>query len=94
MALRRTPEPRDTGRMGFRHDWEPRDGRPLVAFDSCRCAACRVRVGIWASDIERQTYEAAVALNPRRPGEGPMAYIRRISGIVTDEQRVGRPVPE
>lgn len=75
----------DTGRKGYREPWEPVDERPVIAYDSCRCRACRQRVGIWKNDMERQVYEAAVAGNPKREDEGPMAYAKRISELVTGE---------
>lgn len=82
----------DTGRKGYRLPEEPLDERPVIAFDSCRCKACRQRVGMWANDLERATYETAVAMNPKREDEGPMAYARRISQIVTEEYAPKVPV--
>jgi hypothetical protein len=69
----------DTGRMGFRRDFEPMDDRPLLVEDACQCAGCRKHAGFWRSQTERLTYEDAVEANQRKPGETPFAYIVRIS---------------
>ena len=66
--------------MGFRRDWEPVDGRPLLV----------ERFPFWASESERLTYENAAEEHPRNPAEGPMAYAARLSAIVTE--RFGRAV--
>ncbi len=50
---------RDTGRMGFRHDWEPVDERPLLIYP----------YPFWADESERLTYEDAVEANRMRDGE-------------------------
>ncbi len=82
--------PQASGRMGFREPDEPEDGRPVIARGACRCTACREYLdGFWKGRMEQATYEAAVAGSPRREGEGPMAYIRRISEIVTREREAG-----
>lgn len=77
MALERRGKPAfnsnpDTGRMGFRYEWEATDERPLVI-----CP-----YPFWADETERMTYEAAVEANQRREDEGPMAYAARISAVV------------
>jgi hypothetical protein len=69
----------DTGRMGFRYEWEPVDGRPCIVYTE----------PFWRDRFEEATYAAAVAGNPRRPDEGPFAYIRRISELVTQEWEAG-----
>jgi hypothetical protein len=68
--------------MGYRHDWEPVDERPLLAEYACQCRGCREHHGFWRDETERLTYESAVEDHPIQPGEGPMAYAARISGIV------------
>lgn len=78
----------DTGRMGFRWPGEPPDERPMIAVDACRCKAC-------VEDRKHKTvleavYETAVQSNPRRPDEGPMAYVERISGLVSDDSAVNQ----
>jgi hypothetical protein len=79
----------DTGRMGYRQEWEPEDERRALAPYRCQClgrrppaVGCRGNHGFWRDESERLTYESAVEDNPRREGEGPMAYAARISAIV------------
>lgn len=73
----------DAGPMGFRYPAEPRDERPVVLLPA-----------LWEDESERIVYEAAVRDNPRKAGEGPLAYIARISAIVTGQyQRAGLPMP-
>ena len=75
----------DTGRMGFRYEWEPVDSRPLVIYP----------YPFWESKLGEATYAAAVAGNPRCEGEGPFAYIRRLSELVTQEREAGvRSMPQ
>lgn len=62
----------DFGRMGFRYPDEPVDERPVLR-----------GAPFWHDASEQCAYEDAVQQNPRREGEGPMAYAARISGIVT-----------
>ncbi len=69
----------DSGRMGFRYEWEPRDERPCIVYTE----------PFWAEPMEQATYEAAVACNPRREDEGPFSYMRRISELVTNEREAG-----
>ncbi len=69
----------DTGRMGFRWPGEPMDDRPTILQDWPQ----------WRDSTEEATYEAAVHGNPKRPDETPLAYMRRISAIVTGE--IGSP---
>lgn len=74
----------DTGRMGFRRDYEPVDDRPLLIDP----------YPFWADETERMTYEAAVEANPKRADEGPMAYVQRISAAVTGKyQALGKRMP-
>lgn len=40
------------------------------------------RYAFWRDEKEQAAYERAVATNPRRPKEGPGAYIERIAGVV------------
>ena len=77
------PEPRDTGRMGFRRDWEPVDERPLLVEYACQCRGCREWEGPYRDQTERMTYEDAVEANPKGPDEGPAAYFIRLSELVT-----------
>jgi hypothetical protein len=46
---------------------------------------CRLRYlePIWESEVERFTYMNAVEGHPRRDDEGPLAYVARISALVT-----------
>ncbi len=69
----------DTGRKGYRMEWEAPDERPEIV-----CP-----YPFWRDKVEQATYEAAVAGNPRRENEGPFAYIRRISELVTNEREAG-----
>lgn len=74
----------DSGRMGFRYEWEPRDERPCIVYTE----------PFWRDRLEQATYEAAVAGNPKREDEGSFSYIRRISEIVTREREGGvKPMP-
>ena len=68
-------QPSDSGRNAWRESWEPFDGRPLVI----------VRREFYRDTTEQLTYENAVESNPRKHGEGPMAYVRRIAEIATGE---------
>lgn len=75
----------DTGRMGFRDpDIEPmEDGRPVL-----------MRSQFWTSEAERFLYEATVEKHPRKPGEGPMTYMERLSAAVTGAYKAaGQPMP-
>ena len=75
---------------GWREPDDPDDGRPGISRHRCQCKGCRERkAGDWTDRMEQATYEAAVAGNPRREGEGPFAYIRRISELVTQEREAG-----
>lgn len=70
-------EKRDTGRKGYLEPDEPPDGiRRRINYRPIR-----------RDESERLTYEHAVETHPKRPDEGPMAYIQRIAGIV--EKRLG-----
>lgn len=74
----------DTGRMGFRHEWEGPDERPLIVYPE----------PFWADESERLTYEATVEDNPRHEGEGPMAYVARLSALVVGKYgRAVQPMP-
>ena len=64
-------EASDTGRMGFREPDEPPDERPLIA-----------RTPFWKDESEKLTYEHAVQVNPRKPGEGAMTYLQRLAEYV------------
>jgi hypothetical protein len=66
-------------RNGFRTENEPEDDRPLLVYHDPP----------FADRLEQATYEAAVAGSPIRPGEGPFSYMRRISGLVTQERKTG-----
>jgi len=69
----------DTGRLGFRYEWEQPDERPLVIYPE----------PFWADETERMTYEDAVEANPRREGEGVLSYAARLSGIVVGRYAMG-----
>ncbi len=69
----------DTGRKGYRMEWEASDERPEVVYP----------YPFWRDRVEQATYEAAVAGNPRRNDEGSFSYIRRISELVTNERETG-----
>ena len=62
----------DTGRMGFRTEYERQDERQLLYY----------AYPFWADETERMTYEDAVEANPRREDEGAMTYAARISAVV------------
>lgn len=62
----------DTGRMGFRHEWEPVDDRPLVVYHE----------PLWADETERMTYEAAVEADRPREEDTLLDYLARISASV------------
>lgn len=77
MALERRGRPAfnanpDTGRMGFRTEFDHADERPLLVYPYT----------FWRDETERMTYEAAVEAHPKREDEGPMAYAARISAVV------------
>src|SRR5574343_2063071 len=87
-------ERQDTGRMGFRRDSEPVDERPLLAEYACRCKGCREHEGFWRNHTERLMYEDAAESMPSSPGEGPAAYIKRLSEAVTAKYAAGvQPMP-
>lgn len=75
----------DSGRLGFR---DPEidtfeDGRPVL-----------IRSQFWENEAERLTYEAVVQKNPRSAGEGPLAYLERLSAAVTGVyQAAGQKMP-
>ena len=75
-------QPSNTGRLGYRRDYEPTDERPLLIEYACRCNACLAWEGPWRDQSERLTYEDAVEANPRQPEEGVMAYVSRLSAMV------------
>lgn len=62
----------DTGRMGFRHEWEPADERPLIVYHE----------PLWADETERMTYEAAVEADRPREADTLLDYLARISAAV------------
>jgi len=62
----------DTGRLGYRTEFDRTDERPLLIYPE----------PFWTDETERMTYEDAVEANPRREDEGPMAYVARISAVV------------
>jgi len=79
--MRRESDRPDTGRMGFRYEWEPPDDRPVIVYTE----------PFWRDHLEQATYEIAAAMNPLRADEGPFSYIQRISEVVTQEQPIGAP---
>lgn len=69
------PEPQpsqDTGRRGYREPGDPPDHRRTI-----------VRGEFWEFPTERFTYEVAAEGNPRREGEGRLAYVARLAAIAT-----------
>ena len=87
---RRTSDPqpfnqeRDTGRKGYRHEWEQTDERPLIIYP----------YPFYSDDTERMAYEAAVEGNPIKADEGAMTYMARISGIVEGKyKKLGLQMP-
>jgi hypothetical protein len=74
----------DTGRRGYRHEWEQVDERPLLIYP----------FPFWQDETERMTYEAAVEANPRREDEGAMSYMARLSAVVEGKyKRIGLAMP-
>ena len=65
---------RDDGPKGYRTEDEPIDDRPLLLYPQ-----------FWESSVEERIYCAAVGGNPRGHDEGPLAYVRRLSEIVTGD---------
>ncbi len=55
----------DSGRMGFRHDWEQRDGRPCIIYTD----------PFWENEGERLAYERAVrAIRPEEVYHGQTTW--------------------
>lgn len=74
----------DTGRLAYRLPEDSPDDRELVLRPS----------PFWSSEAEQFTYEAAVQKNPRKQGEGPMAYAARVAAVVSGVYRsAGQPMP-
>lgn len=74
----------NTGRMGYRHEWEAVDERPLLY----------IAHPFWEDETERLTYEDAVEGHPRREGEGALSYAARISEVVVGTYaKAVRPMP-
>jgi hypothetical protein len=77
-------DPQDTGRLAFRTEYDPPDDRPLLVD----------RYGFWEDDTERMTYENAVEASPIRNDEGRLAYIARVSEVVTGKYAaLGKSMP-
>jgi len=62
----------DTGRRGYRQEWEQPDGRPLLIQTE----------PFWADETERMTYEDAVEADHPRPEDTLLSYLARISAAV------------
>lgn len=82
-------------RNGYREPEEPTDERPPILYGACKCAGCRrAGAGTWHDETERMAYQAAVEGNPRRDGEGPMAYSQRVAAAVEGKyQQAGMTMP-
>jgi len=76
MARRNETQPfnqNDTGRMAYRHEWEPPDERPLLIQTEA----------FWADESERMTYEDACAVDRPREADSLLDYLSRISATVS-----------
>lgn len=62
----------DTGRRGFRYEWETPDDRPLVVYLD----------PLWQDETERMTYEDACAADRPRDDDTLEGYLSRISAAV------------
>jgi hypothetical protein len=62
----------DTGRRGYRMEWEAPDDRPLVVYHE----------PFWADDTERMTYEAAAEADKPRDTDTLEGYLARLSAAV------------
>ena len=62
----------DTGRMGYRMEWEAPDERPLVVYTE----------PFWTDETERMTYEDAAAANRPRDEDTLLDYLARVSAVV------------
>ena len=62
----------DTGRRGYRMEWETPDERPLVVYNE----------PFWADETERMTYEAACEADRPRDADTLEGYLARISAAV------------
>jgi hypothetical protein len=67
----------DTGRRGYRMEWEAPDERPLVVYTE----------PFWTDDTERMTYEAAVESNPIRETDTLLDYLARVSATVVGKYK-------
>ena len=79
---RRTADPQpfnqnDTGRRGYRMEWEAPDERPLVVYSE----------SFWVDETERMTYEDAVAANPIRETDTLLDYLARVSAVVVGKYK-------
>jgi len=77
---RNRPEPfntnPDTGRMGYRTEFDRPDERPLV-----------LNSEFWVDETERMTYEAAVETNPIRETDTLLDYLARVSATVVGKYK-------
>jgi hypothetical protein len=62
----------DTGRRGYRMEWEAQDERPLVIQTE----------PFWADETERMTYEDAAAADKPRDEDTLLDYLARVSAAV------------
>ena len=62
----------DTGRRGYRMEWEAQDDRPLVVYHEA----------LWRDETERMTYEAACEVDRPRDDDSLLSYLFRISAAV------------
>lgn len=67
----------NTGRMGFRSEWEPPDDRPLLVYAE----------PFWTDDTERMTYEAAAEEDRIRETDSLLSYLERLSATVTGKYK-------
>ena len=70
----------NTGRMGYRQEWEPVDERPLLYSPH----------PFWTDETERLTYESACEADRPRDEDSLLSYLARISATVEGKyKRVG-----
>lgn len=62
----------DTGRRGYRMEWEAPDDRPLLVYTE----------PFWADETERMTYEDAAEADHPREEDSLESYLARISAAV------------
>ncbi len=86
----------DTGRPAYHEADEAwTDRRVKEDFGRRDCGQARIKItrAFWKDRLEEATYQAAVVSNPQRQAEGPMAYVQRISALVTGERQKVHSMP-